>query len=52
MLAGYLGRTDQSDTAIADYAVAYANEIERDYKTLISAAKTDVSPSRLATASR
>ena len=34
MIAGYLGRTDRSDAAIADYAVAYANEIERDYKDL------------------
>ncbi len=57
MIAGYLGSSDQFDQAIGDYAVAYANQVERDYKTLVRAVrsgrlKTDVSPSRLATALR
>jgi len=57
MIAGYLGTGDQFDEAIGDYAVAYADQVERDYKTLVQAVrsgrlKTDVSPSRLATALR
>ena len=57
MIAGYLGSSDQFDEAIGDYAVAYADEVERDYKTFIRAVrsgrlKTDVSPSRLETALR
>ena len=57
MIAGYLGSSDQFDEAIGDYAVAYADEVERDYKTFVKAVrsgrlKTDVSPSRLATALR
>jgi len=54
MIAGYLGSGDQFDEAIGDYAVAYADEVERDYKTFVRAVrngrlKTDLSPSRLAT---
>jgi hypothetical protein len=57
MIAGYLGSSDQFDEAIGDYAVAYADQVQRDYKTLVQAVrsgrlKTDVSPSRLATALR
>jgi len=57
MIAGYLGSSDQFDKAIGDYAIAYADQVERDYKTFVKAVrngrlKTDVSPSRLATALR
>ena len=57
MIAGYLGSGDQFDEAIGDYAVAYADQVERDYKTFVKAIrsgrlKTDISPSRLATALR
>ena len=57
MIAGYLGGSDQFDEAIGEYAVAYANEVERDYKTFLRAVrsgrlKTDLSPSRLATTLR
>jgi uncharacterized protein (DUF2252 family) len=57
MIAGYLGSSDQFDEAIGDYAVAYADQVERDYKAFVKAVrsgrlKTDVSPSRLATALR
>ena len=57
MIAGYLGSSDQFDEAIGDYAVAYADEVERDYRTFVRAVrsgrlKTDVSPSRLETALR
>ena len=57
MIAGYLGSGDQFDQAIGDYAVAYADQVERDYKTFVKAVrsgrlKTDLSPSRLETALR
>ena len=57
MIAGYLGSSDQFDEAIGDYAVAYADEVERDYRSFVRAIrsgrlKTDVSPSRLETALR
>jgi len=56
-LAGYLGSTDRFDRAIADYAAAYADQVERDYKTFAQAVrsgrlKSDLSASRLATALR
>jgi len=55
MIAGYLGSIDHFDEAIGDYAVGYADQVERDYETFVKAVrsgrlKTDVSPSRLATA--
>jgi hypothetical protein len=31
MIAGYLGSTDHFDQAIGDYAVVYADRVERDY---------------------
>jgi len=54
MIAGYLGNSDQFDEAIGDYAVTYADQVDRDYKTLVEAVhsgrlKSDISPSRLAT---
>jgi hypothetical protein len=57
MIAGYLGKIDHFDGAIGDYAVAYADQVERDYETFVKAVssgriKTDVSPSHLATALR
>ena len=57
MIAGYLGSIDHFDEAIGDYAVGYADQIERDYGTFVKAVrkgrlKTDLSPSRLATALR
>lgn len=38
-LAGYLGKADTFDEAIAGFAVAYANQTERDYATLKKAVK-------------
>jgi uncharacterized protein (DUF2252 family) len=57
MIAGYLGGIDHFDEAIADYAVGYADQVERDYKTFVKAVrsgqlKSDLSASRLATALR
>jgi len=57
MIAGYLGSKDTFDEAIADYAVAYADQVERDFATFSGAVrngrlKSDLSPSDLATALR
>jgi uncharacterized protein (DUF2252 family) len=38
-IAGYLGNSDQFDEAMADFAVAYADQAERDYAALKTAAK-------------
>jgi uncharacterized protein (DUF2252 family) len=57
MIAGYLGSIDHFDEAIGDYAVGYADQVERDYETFVKAVRSgrlesDLSPSRLATALR
>ena len=57
VIAGYLGSSDQFDEAIGDYAVAYADQVESDYRIFVKAVrsgrlKTDVSPNRLATTLR
>jgi hypothetical protein len=57
MIAEYLGSIDHFDEAIGDYAVGYADQVERDYETFAKAVrsgrlKTDLSPSRLTTALR
>ena len=57
MIAGYLGAKDHFDEAIGDYAVAYADQVERDYATFVAAVRngrlrSDVSPGPLETALR
>ena len=37
MIAGYLGKGDQFDEALADFATAYAQQNELDYKALVRA---------------
>src|SRR5262245_8705381 len=39
-IASYLGRKDTFDRALADFAVAYADLNERDYQTLLDAARS------------
>jgi len=56
-IAGYLGNKDTFDEAIADYAVAYADQVERDFATFSAAVrngklKSDLSPSDMSTALR
>jgi uncharacterized protein (DUF2252 family) len=36
-IAGYLGKSDVFDKAVADYAEAYADQVLRDYATFVSA---------------
>jgi len=39
MIAGYLGDSDVFDDAIGRFALDYANQTERDYKTLARAVR-------------
>ncbi len=39
-IAGYLGRGDQFDLALANFAIAYADQTERDYEALVAAEKS------------
>jgi uncharacterized protein (DUF2252 family) len=57
MIAGYLGGKDTFDEAIRDYAVAYADQVERDYASFAKGVKSgrlqsDLSRSQLETALR
>lgn len=38
-ISGYLGKGDKFDNAIADFSVLYADQSERDYETLLKAAR-------------
>ena len=37
MISGYLGSTEDFDHAVADFAVAYADQNEQDYQRLLEA---------------
>jgi len=37
LIGGYLGKNDAFDSALAKFAVSYANQVERDYTTLVKA---------------
>jgi hypothetical protein len=55
MIAGYQRSVDHFDEAIGNYAIDYADQVERDYEIFVKAVrsgrlKSDLSPSRLATA--
>jgi hypothetical protein len=39
LIAGYLGKGDQFDEAVADFATAYAEQNERDYQAMLSAVR-------------
>ena len=56
-IAGYLGAKDDFEEALGDYALAYADQVERDYATFSKAVrsgrlKSDLSENELATALR
>ncbi len=38
-ISGYLGKSDNFDNAIADFAIAYADQSERDHETLLKAVR-------------
>jgi len=39
-IAGYLGKSERFDTAVADFAEAYADQTERDHRALCAAVKS------------
>jgi len=56
-IAGYLGTNAVFDEAIADYALAYADQVEKDYESFRAAARagrfpTETSPSEIEQAIR
>jgi hypothetical protein len=40
MIAGYLGTSDEFDTAVTKYACAYADQVERDFETFTAAIRS------------
>jgi hypothetical protein len=40
MLAGYAGKSDELDEAMVNFAIAYADQTEKDYQALVAAAKS------------
>jgi hypothetical protein len=38
-ISGYLGKSDAFDKAVADFAFAYADQIERDHETFVKAVR-------------
>jgi uncharacterized protein (DUF2252 family) len=40
LISGYLGKTDIFEKALGDFAVAYADQNEKDYEALVSAVKS------------
>jgi hypothetical protein len=39
-ISGYLGKGDQFDQAMGEFALAYADQTERDHAALVKAVKT------------
>jgi hypothetical protein len=39
LISGYLGRSDKFDEAVADFAIAYADQTERDHHSLVQAVR-------------
>ena len=39
-IAAYLGKTDTFDNALAAFAIAYADQTERDHQALVAAVKS------------
>ena len=40
LICGYLGRGDKSELAMADFALAYADQIERDHAAFVAAQRS------------
>ena len=49
-IAGYLGKSDAFDEAIEKFAVAYADQAERDHVALVKAIRAGKLPARSDTA--
>jgi uncharacterized protein (DUF2252 family) len=50
-LGGYMGKSDTFDRAIAEFAVAYADQTERDHTALVKAVRSGRLPADTSTAS-
>jgi hypothetical protein len=48
-IGGYLGKSDAMDDAVTRFAVAYAEQTERDYEALVAAARSKRIPVAKAT---
>ncbi|WP_290883567.1 DUF2252 family protein [Fischerella sp.] len=40
MISSYLGKSDTFDSAVTDFAVTYAHQVEQDYQVLVAAVKS------------
>lgn len=40
MISSYLGKSDTFDSAVTDFAVTYAHQVEQDYQALVAAVKS------------
>ncbi len=47
MISDYLGRRDRFDEALAEFAVAYADQNDRDYGAFVEAARSGRIEARL-----
>jgi predicted alpha/beta hydrolase len=45
-ISGYIGKNDIFPQAIADFALAYADQTERDYQSLVAAVKSGRVPAQ------
>ncbi|MDZ4837105.1 MAG: DUF2252 domain-containing protein [Candidatus Melainabacteria bacterium] len=41
VISGYLGNNEEFDEAVADFSLAYADQVERDHAILVNAAQTE-----------
>ena len=46
LISGYLGKADTFDRAIADFAVSYADQVERDFEIFEKAVRSGRLPAR------
>jgi uncharacterized protein (DUF2252 family) len=40
VISGYMGETDEFDLALADFAISYCNQVEKDHASLVAAIKS------------
>ncbi len=40
MISSYLGKSDTFDSAVADFAITYAHQVEQDYQALVAAVQS------------
>ncbi len=40
IISSYLGKSDTFDSAVTDFALTYAHQVEQDYQALVAAVKS------------